>query len=242
MRIDIKLTVRITLISIMIGIALQSSALAAPFSDLTRFTHRGITVAYQVKHGEIIPTTKTVNESHGPALIMTPSFTKKGILVSIQHVGSDLMVLSMSVVKPGESRAEGTYLGNVDMGYGGTAFFPGDRHVYTRVDGVSRKFRLNETLQLEEVVQPFLHLNKRTQVKLSDTAHCGPYTGPNVLRLSAKQDQTSPVIATLPMGTEIEVILRDGDWFLIKTPFGLTGWAKTAGVHSLFGFAQSCVG
>ena len=128
------------------------------------------------------------------------------------------------------------------MSYGGTAFYPRDRHVYTHVDGVSRKFRFNETLQLEELLQPFLHLNKRTQVKLSDTAHCGPYTGPKVLRLRSKQDQTSPVIATLPMGTEIEVILRDGDWFLIKTPFGLTGWAKTAGVHSLFGFAPSCVG
>ena len=109
MRIDIKHTALIALIGIIIGFTVQSSAYAAPFSDLARFTHRGITVAYQAKHAEIIPTTKTVNESHGPALIMTPSFTKKRVLVTIQHVGSDLMVLSMSVVKPGESRAEGTY-------------------------------------------------------------------------------------------------------------------------------------
>ena len=91
-------------------------------------------------------------------------------------------------------------------------------------------------------MQPFLHLNKSTHVKLSDTAHCGPYTGPNVLRLSARKDDKSPLVATLPLGTEIEVILRDGDWFLITPPFGLTGWAQTAGVHSLFGFAQSSVG
>ena len=71
---------------------------------------------------------------------------------------------------------------------------------------------------------------------------CGPYQGPKKLKLYGKKKKGS-VVATLKVGSKIEVVLRDGEWYLIKSPFGLVGWAKNESLyHSLFGFADSCVG
>ena len=48
---------------------------------------------------------------------------------------------------------------------------------------------------------------------------------------------------TLPLQTAIEVLLEEDEWFLIRDPFGLVGWATYTGFyHSLFGIYRSCVG
>ena len=133
----------------------------------------------------------------------------------------------------------------IDLGQGGAKLYlPGGKSLYSRVDGVSRKYRLSKK-SIKEVKQPFTYLGRTTKVELPDpsNAMCGPYHGPKKLKLYGKKDLKSHVVATLSPGRKIEVILRTGQWFLIKTPMGLNGWATNVNMYySLFGFADSCVG
>jgi hypothetical protein len=46
------------------------------------------------------------------------------------------------------------------------------------------------------------------------------------LKLLARKDE-GDVIANIPAGESLEVVVRDGEHLLIKTNFGLVGWWKT---------------
>jgi hypothetical protein len=47
--------------------------------------------------------------------------------------------------------------------------------------------------------------------------------------LTLYSDKTdAAAVATIEKGQFVEVVLQDGDWFLLRNRFGLTGWAKLA--------------
>ena len=59
---------------------------------------------------------------------------------------------------------------------------------------------------------------------------------PTLVRLYSNQKKEQ-VIATLAAGSEIEVLLADGNhWYLARTSFGLVGWITNGGdIESPFG-------
>ncbi|MEK7951244.1 hypothetical protein [Luteolibacter soli] len=63
-----------------------------------------------------------------------------------------------------------------------------------------------------EIVQPFSYVGLKSKAKVP-------------LKLLAKKDG-GEVIANIPTGESLEVVLRDGEHLLIKTNFGLLGWWK----------------
>jgi len=46
----------------------------------------------------------------------------------------------------------------------------------------------------------------------------------DIALLSAKGGKE--VVARLPKGSALTVVLAEEDWYLIKTPFGLVGWLE----------------
>jgi hypothetical protein len=74
-----------------------------------------------------------------------------------------------------------------------------------------QKFAIREG-KLVEIQQPFSYvgLDSKANVPLTLTANKG----------------TGDVIAKIPKGDALQVVLRDGEYLLIKTQFGLIGWWK----------------
>ena len=66
--------------------------------------------------------------------------------------------------------------------------------------------------KLVEVEQPFSYVGLQSKAKVA-------------LKLMAKKDG-GEVIANIPAGDAVEVVLRDGEYLLVKTRFGLVGWWK----------------
>lgn len=219
-----------------------SPAAAKPFPGLERLESEGITVAYHPDKATLVPAAAS-NGDAKPLLLMKSPVDATQWVVTRHDTGSDYVMLSITKKEAGKALGEGTRIGEIDVGRGGIAFLPGGRAAYAKVEGVSYKYLLGKTGTFREVKQPFAYLGHKTTVQVPKGDDiCGPYTGPKKLVLRTQKKADSPALATLKAGAEIEVVLRDGDWFLIKTPFGLNGWAKPTGFYSLFGFANSCVG
>ena len=106
----------------------------------------------------------------------------------------------------------------------GLLVVPGEGMVYTRHHrnnfDARRKFRLEKD-SIVEVKQPYLYVGLKSktlrEVKIYDNR------------------EKSGVIATLPAGYEIEILLAESDrtdgdkgFYLVRTGFGLCGWAELA--------------
>ncbi len=74
-----------------------------------------------------------------------------------------------------------------------------------------RKFELRDGV-IAETPQPYLAVDLTSRAKVA-------------LTLYASQTLQQPV-ASLPVGSELTVVLADGDYYLLRTPFGLLGWVK----------------
>lgn len=93
---------------------------------------------------------------------------------------------------------------------------PGNNSVYVsghtnNMFNMRRKFLLKDN-RLEEIRQPFYYVGLKSEtlqpVELySDTSH-------------------EIKVAHLPAGYQVEVLVNKGDDYLLKTPFGLTGWIR----------------
>lgn len=97
-----------------------------------------------------------------------------------------------------------------------SVFIPGNGFVYTmgRTNNMHierQKFEIRDGA-LVEVKQPFSYVGLDSKAKIP-------------LTLTAAKD-SGETIANLPKGESLQVVLRDGDYLLIKTPFGLVGWWK----------------
>lgn len=116
------------------------------------------------------------------------------------------------------------------LSVGATALIiPGNGFLYTsgHTDNyfdIRRKFEVKGR-SIREVVQPFYFVGGKRRVQRPATLDAKKPVEPVVLR-SEKKD-TAAVVATLPEGSECEVLLSDGPlsgWFLVRTAFGLVGW------------------
>ncbi len=91
---------------------------------------------------------------------------------------------------------------------------PGNGNVYVsghtnNMFNMRRKFTLKDD-QLEEVKQPFYYVGLVTETTQSVKLY---------IDFNYKE-----IVAQLPAGYIVEVLINKGDNYLIKTPFGLTGW------------------
>ncbi|HEY4163608.1 MAG TPA: hypothetical protein VGM59_11140 [Dongiaceae bacterium] len=99
----------------------------------------------------------------------------------------------------------------------GTTFvIPGDGCVYS-AESTDHMFNAHalyclQGAELKPVKQPFLYAGFRSRAITA-------------LTLYADKDQ-SGVVAKIAPGSFVEVVLQDGDFFLLRNAFGLTGWAK----------------
>jgi len=68
--------------------------------------------------------------------------------------------------------------------------------------------------ELKPVAQPFHYAGLKSKALKTLTLY------------STKTDTAA--VATIEKGQFVEVVLQDGDWFLLRNRFGLTGWTKLA--------------
>lgn len=104
------------------------------------------------------------------------------------------------------------------FGSGGLRFaFPGNGSIY--VDGhTNTMFNLRKKYEWKagkfiEVKQPFNYVGLESK------------TTENISIYSDKG--MKDVVATLPKGSSVTVLINDGDYYLLKTPFGLVGWFRS---------------
>lgn len=76
---------------------------------------------------------------------------------------------------------------------------------------VRQKFEIRDG-KVEEVKQPFLYVGLDTKANVP-------------LKLTAQKDG-GEVIANIPKGDPLQVVVSDEEYLLIKTQFGLVGWFK----------------
>lgn len=93
---------------------------------------------------------------------------------------------------------------------------PGNGFIYSRsrsnhLHTEQRKYTVRDG-KLVEIEQPFSYVGLESKAKVP-------------LTLLAKKDG-GDVIAKIPEGDALQVVLRDGEHLLIKTQFGLVGWWK----------------
>jgi hypothetical protein len=93
---------------------------------------------------------------------------------------------------------------------------PGNGTVYTssRTNNLfdqRRKYQLKDG-KIQEVKQPFLYVGLQTKTNAA-------------IQLYSSND-FKQVLASIPKDTDIEVLVSSGKNYLIRTPFGLTGWWK----------------
>jgi hypothetical protein len=106
---------------------------------------------------------------------------------------------------------------------GESIVIPGNGFLYisgraNRLHQEQGKFAIRDG-KLVEIEQPFSYVGLKSKAKVP-------------LKLLAKKDG-GEVIANIPAGDALEVVLRDGEHLLIKTNFGLLGWwkANTSVMH-----------
>lgn len=107
-------------------------------------------------------------------------------------------------------------------GGGGTQFIiPGNGNIYVsghtnnmfdeklkiKIDGEKYKF----------VKQPFLYVGLETEISQD-------------IEIYSEKEQKN-VVAKLPKGSSVTVVLNDGKHYLLKTPFGLLGWFYLEGSY-----------
>lgn len=80
-----------------------------------------------------------------------------------------------------------------------------------------------------EVPQPFLYVGEKVKVAARNIVTEEPVTS---VPLYAEKKVGSEVIVTLAPGAQVEILLTDkgaGEWFLVRTEFGLVGWHYSPG-------------
>ena len=107
----------------------------------------------------------------------------------------------------------GAVLGSIG---GESLIIPGNGFIYVsgranRLHQEQAKYTIRDG-KLVEIEQPFSYVGLKSKAKVP-------------LKLLAKKDG-GDVIANIPVGDAVEVILRDGEHLLIRTNFGLLGWWK----------------
>jgi len=99
---------------------------------------------------------------------------------------------------------------------------PGNGNVYIK-GGVNELYSLSQKFKLigdklEEVEQGAYYIGIKTKTQELITL----YTDKNKIKKAA----------VLPANYNVEILIEDNGWYLIKTPFGLTGWIKTTDVYT----------
>ena len=107
----------------------------------------------------------------------------------------------------------GSVLGSIG---GESLIIPGNGFLYVsgranNLHQAQAKYAIRDG-KLVEIEQPFSYVGLKSKAKVP-------------LKLLAKKDG-GEVIANVPEGESLEVVLRDGEHLLIKTNFGLLGWWK----------------
>jgi hypothetical protein len=120
------------------------------------------------------------------------------------------------------------------LAVGATALIiPGNGFVYSMGQtnsyfDVRRKFEVRGG-KVVEVKQPFLWVGGGLRkVKRTPLMDENEPVSPVVLRSEKRPD--APIVATVPLGGEVEVLLSEAPesrWFLVRTAFGLVGWYQT---------------
>jgi hypothetical protein len=216
-----------------------ASVFSNPFSGLKEVNG----IFYNPKLATPITKKSNIMDSQSILIMQAPFNAKQKLVVSLADIGSDYVGLLITERGSGDQLI-GKELGMINLGATGKAkvYLRGGHAIYMEKEGISSKYKLTKK-GVKEVRQPFVYLGHKTQVKIPTDTLCGSYKGPKKLQLLGQKKAGSYVVATLKAGSKIEVILKDDDWYLIKSPFGLIGWAKnTSFYHSLFGFHESCVG
>jgi len=99
-------------------------------------------------------------------------------------------------------------------------FIPGDGFIYSRGHTNSmfdkwRKFSVTND-ELVEIAQPFYYVGMKTHT-ITETF------------IRSKRFSDEGAITIIPEGTDVTVLLNDGDWYLLLTDTGMTGWLKISG-------------
>lgn len=95
---------------------------------------------------------------------------------------------------------------------------PGNGFIYAigrtnKLHTERRKFAVRDS-KVVEFKQPFLYVGLESHAN-------------RALALTSSKESTD-IVASIPKGERLTVLISDGDWLLIKTNFGLVGWLQTS--------------
>jgi hypothetical protein len=190
---------------------------AEPFPGLRRLEFKGYftaTLFYDPKISERVDKPLNAEESKEGAPLVTRVIRTKVDRTRNEEVWIDYdegpSVDPEIIVTRVGSREPAGYVPGLNFYIPGTGAIYASGHTNTMFD-TRRKYVL-EGDKLVEVKQPFYWVGLESKA-LKD-----------ISLLSKKGGQE--VVARLPKGSALTVMLAEEDWYLVKTPFGLVGWLE----------------
>lgn len=206
-------------LSLALGLSLPVAAgpAAEPFPGLRSLEFKGYftaTIFYDPKISQVVNTPLNAEESEQGAPLVTRAIRTKIDRTKSEEVWIDYdegpsADPEIIVTRVGSEEPAG-YVPGLKFYIPGTGAIYASGHTNTMFD-TRRKYVL-ERDKLVEVKQPFYWVGLESKA-LKDIA-----------LLSRKGGQE--VVARLPKGSALTVMLAEEDWYLVKTPFGLVGWLE----------------
>jgi hypothetical protein len=203
-------------------VLLPVSAFAAePFPGLQKIEYKDyfpVKIFYDRQITQVVDKPLNAGPEHeGEPLVTRALKTKidraKGEEVYIDFDPGPSVDPSIVVTRVGAKEPAG-YIAGLNFYIPGTGAIYASGHTNTEFD-TRRKYVLQGG-ELVEVKQPFYWVGLESKAKKDLVLYSG-------------KDQKEAV-ARVPKGSALTVVLNEGeDWYLLKTSFGLLGWAKIEG-------------
>ena len=179
------------------------------FPELKTVSPAGFTnafVFYDPEHTQLINSKDTAKEAEPSVLVLKTRLDNKEKDIYTVLFSPGLSNDPLFTIKKGKKEV-GSFTAN-------ELIIPGNGTLYTtgRTNNLfeqKRKYQLRDG-KVQEVKQPFLYVGLKTRTK-------------SPVQLYSSMDYKQ-VLTSLPKNTEIEVLVSTGKNYLLRTPFGLTGW------------------
>lgn len=187
-----------------------------PFSWLKKITVDDtpvgdIEILYNPNNTKIINVSRNEEGYEFIRVLKTKIDSKSNYLYEVEYFEGMSVDPGFTLIKSENGQRKEIYT------FGGTRMIiPGNGYIYTdghtnTVFNERKKYRFEDD-KVVEVPQPYYYIGLKTK------------TNKEIKIFSTKKMNNE--VAKLTKGTEVEVILNEGEYYLVVTKFGLVGWFK----------------
>ena len=185
------------------------------FSNLKLFDMQGIRFYYLAESSRLV--NETVSEDMVKVLVTKLDIRQPDEYLVMFDPGPSedpafglFRIQGDSLIPLKDENGQEFWVGGLDMILPGYGSFYVTGHINNMFD-MRRKFIVDGGV-VREVRQPFYYVGLDSET-----------TQAVKLYASTRLDE---VVAYLPQGAKVSVLINQGDYYLVKTPFGLVGWIK----------------